>query len=73
MAAWRYKISFLILKKYFTRSLLFSTLEENFCISAQPCNILYLLNLSRHFITHWYYQELYPEKKYLQIYRKLNG
>ena len=48
MAAWRYEISLLVLKKYFTRSLrslvkYFSTLEEKFRISAGPCNILYLL------------------------------
>ena len=48
MAAWRYEISLLVLKKYFTRSLrslvkYFSTLEEKFRISARPCNILYLL------------------------------
>ena len=41
MAAWRYEISFRVLKKYFTRSLrslvkYFSTLEEKFRISAQP-------------------------------------
>ena len=47
MAAWRYEISLLVLKKYFTRSLrslvkYFSTLEEKFRISARPCNILYL-------------------------------
>ena len=48
MAAWRYKISLLVLKKYFTRSLrsslmkFFSTLEEKFRISARPCNILYI-------------------------------
>ena len=46
MAAWRYEISLLVLKKYFTRSLrslvkYFSTLEEKFCISKRPCNILY--------------------------------
>ena len=45
MATWRYEISLLVLKKYFTRllcSLLkyFSTLEEKFRISARPCNIL---------------------------------
>ena len=45
MAAWRYEISLLVLKKYFTRSLRslvkhFSTLEEKFLISARPCNIL---------------------------------
>ena len=48
MAAWRYKISLLMLKKYFTLSLrslvkYVSTLEEKFLISARPCNILYLL------------------------------
>ena len=48
MTAWRYKISLLVLKKYFTRSLrslvkYFSTLEEKFRISVQPCNILYIL------------------------------
>ena len=42
MAAWRYEISLLVLKKYFTRSLhslvkYFSTLEEKFRISARPC------------------------------------
>ena len=47
MAAWRYEISLLVLKKYFTRSLrslvkYFSTLEEKFLISARPCNILSL-------------------------------
>ena len=46
MAAWRYEISLLVLKKYFTRSLrslvkYFSTLEEKFRISARPCDILY--------------------------------
>ena len=46
MAAWRYEISLLVLKKYFTRSLrslvkYFSTLEEKFRISVRPCNILY--------------------------------
>ena len=44
MTAWRYKISLLVLKKYFTCSLrslvkYFSTLEEKFRISAWPCNI----------------------------------
>ena len=54
MAAWRYEISLLVLKKYFTRSLrslvkYFSTLEEKFRISAQSYNILsiYLICLSR--------------------------
>ena len=47
MAAWRYGISLLVLKKYFTRSLrslvkYFSTLKEKFRISARRCNILYL-------------------------------
>ena len=54
MAAWRYEISLLVLKKCFTRSLrslrsslfaalkYFSTLEEKFRISARPCNILYI-------------------------------
>ena len=49
MAAWRYEISPLVLKKYFTRSLrslmkYFSTPEEKFCTSSRPCNILYELN-----------------------------
>ena len=48
MAAWRYEISLLVLKKYFTRSLrslvkYFSTLEEKFRISTWPCIILYFL------------------------------
>ena len=47
MAAWRYEISLLVLKKYFTRLLhslvkYFSTLEEKFRISTRPCNVLYL-------------------------------
>ena len=51
MAAWRYEISLLVLQKYFTHSLrsfmkYFSTLEEKFRISAQPCNILYDWNVS---------------------------
>ena len=51
MTAWRYEISLLVLKKYFTRSLrslvkYFSTLEEKFRISARPCNILYLICFS---------------------------
>ena len=48
MAACRYEISLLVLKKYFTRSLrslvkYFSILEEKFPIAARPCNILYVL------------------------------
>ena len=44
MAAWRYEIFLLVLKKYFTRSLrsvvkYFSTLEEKFRISARLFNI----------------------------------
>ena len=35
MTTWRYEISLLVLKKYF------STLEEKFRISARPCNSLY--------------------------------
>ena len=51
MAAWRYEIILLLLKKYFTRSLhslvkYFSTLEDKFRISARPCNILYLYQIS---------------------------
>ena len=47
MGTWRYEIPLLVLKKYFTcllRSLAkyFSTLEEKFCISMRPCNILYI-------------------------------
>ena len=47
MAAWRYEISPVVLKKYFTRLLpslvkYFSTLEENCRISARPRNILYV-------------------------------
>ena len=47
MAAWRYEISLLMLKKYFTRSLrslrkYFSTLQKKLRISAWPCNILYI-------------------------------
>ena len=48
MATWRYEISLLVLKKYFTRSLCslvkyFSTLKEKFRIFMQPCNILYIM------------------------------
>ena len=50
MAAWRYEISLLVFKKYFTRSLrslvrYFSTLEEKFRISVWPCNILYITHV----------------------------
>ena len=50
MAALRYEISLLVLKKQFTRSLrslvkYFSTLEEKLRISARPCNILYVSQL----------------------------
>ena len=50
MAAWRYEISLLVVKKYFTsehskRVKYFSTLEEIFRISARPCNILYALTI----------------------------
>ena len=47
MAAWRYEISLLVLKKIFhsfaalTREI-FSTLEEKFRIAARPCNSLYI-------------------------------
>ena len=45
MAAWRYEISLLVLKTFHSFAALtryFSTLEEKFRISAQPCNILYI-------------------------------
>ena len=47
MAAWRYIISLLVLKKYFTHSLCslvkhFSTLKEKFGISERQCTILYV-------------------------------
>ena len=47
MAAWRYEIFLLVLKKYFMserskRVKYFSTLEEKFRISARSCNILYI-------------------------------
>ena len=49
MVAWRYEISLLVLKKYFTCSLrslvkYFSTLEEKFRIPARSCNIPYINN-----------------------------
>ena len=48
MAARRYEISLLVLKKYFTRSLCtlmkyFSTLEEKCRISKRPCNVLFII------------------------------
>ena len=51
MATWRYEISLLVLKKYFTsdrseRAKYFSTLEENFRISKRLCNILYRFSFS---------------------------
>ena len=47
MAAWRYEISLLVLKKKFHSFTAFtwkyfSTLKEKFRISAWPCNILYI-------------------------------
>ena len=50
MAAWRYEISLLVLKKYFTserseRVKYFSTREEKSCISKRPSNILYVLSI----------------------------
>ena len=49
MVAWRYGISLLVLKKYFTHSLhslvkYFSTLKEKFHISTRRCNILDIFN-----------------------------
>ena len=44
MVAWRYEISLLVLKKYF------STLEEKFRISARPCNILYFIQNNSPFL-----------------------
>ena len=49
MAAWRYEISLLMLKKYFgylLHSLVkyFSTLKEKFHISTRRCNILDIFN-----------------------------
>ena len=52
MVAWRYEISLLVLKKIFhsfaelTREIYCSTLEEKFCISVRPCNILYVCELT---------------------------
>ena len=57
MAAWRYEISLLVLKKYFTserseRVKYFSTREEKFRISARPCNILYFFLTRKWYIEH---------------------
>ena len=57
MAAWRYEISLLVLKKYFTserseRVKYFSTLEEKFRISVRPCNILCYFTNERQFTDH---------------------
>ena len=49
MAAWRYEISLLALKKYFTSERseqglkYFSTREEKFRIHKQPCNVLFIM------------------------------
>ena len=63
---WRYEIYLLVLKKYFTRSLhslvkYFLTVEENFCISALPRNIFYLL------YRYWWNTRIFPftKKSYL--------
>ena len=66
-AAWRYEISLLVLKKYFTCSLralvkYFSTLEEKFRISVRPCNILYLL-LTAIFSSFWFFTCFYRLRK----------
>ena len=63
MAAWRYEISLLVLKKYFTserseRVKYFSTLKEKFHISVRPCKILYILP---------YWSVLLRELEYPQI------
>ena len=55
MAASRYEISLLVLKKYFMsernkRVKYFSTFEEKFRISARPCNILYIFSPYKFFI-----------------------
>ena len=67
MAAWRYEISLLVLKKYFTRSLrslvkYFSTLEEKFRISARPCNILYVFMQNITYESCYYLFILIPAK-----------
>ena len=54
MAAWRYEISLLMLKKYFTsgrseRVKYFSTFKEKFRISLQPYNIVYLFHVLLHY------------------------
>ena len=48
MATWRYENSLLSVDKYFTserseRVKYFSTREEKFHISKQPCNILFII------------------------------
>ena len=47
MAAWRYEISLLVLKIFYSYAALtreiFATLEEKFRISARLCNILYMI------------------------------
>ena len=68
MTTWRYEISLLVLKKYFTRSLhslkkYFSTLKDKFRISAQPCNILYIQwisirEINKYCVIHW--MGIYP-------------
>ena len=48
MAAWRYEISLVVLKKKNFNN--FSTLEEKFRISARPCNILYFIQNNSPFL-----------------------
>ena len=65
MAAWRYEISLLVLKKIFHSFMkYFSTLKEKFCISTWPGNILYIHWLSireinKYCVIHWI--GIYPE------------
>ena len=77
MAAWRYEIPLLVLKKYFTRSLrslikYFSTREEKFRISKRPCNILYLTwqPYSEDAAAYWYY---FSEDRRVNCYSNLHA
>ena len=67
MAAWRYAISLLVLKIFYSYAALtreiFATLEEKFRISARLCNILYVSNQTQNIQQYqtWFMQ--YDRKK----------
>ena len=43
MAAWRYEISLRVLKNTLMSEIFFSTQEEEFPVSKQSCNVLFII------------------------------